>query len=79
MSTSWKDPWAVSTQKEGEMRFSDLFVPRWQNSNPQVRIKAIGRLKDTKLLAQIAEKDDEVAVREAATARLESLEVRESV
>jgi hypothetical protein len=61
------------------MRFSDLFVPRWQNSNPQVRIKAIGRLKDTKLLAQIADKDDEVTVREAATARLESLEVRESV
>jgi hypothetical protein len=61
------------------MRFSDLFVPRWQNSNPQVRIKAIGRLKDTKLLAQIVDKDEAVEVREAAAARLESLEVRESV
>jgi hypothetical protein len=61
------------------MRFSDIFVPRWQNSNPQVRIKAIGRLKDAKLLAQIVEKDDAVEVREAAAARLESLQVRETV
>lgn len=60
------------------MRFSDIFVPRWQNSNPQVRIKAIGRLKDAKLLAQIAEKDDAVEVREVAAARLESLQVRET-
>jgi hypothetical protein len=61
------------------MRFSDLFVPRWQNSNPQVRIKAIGRLKDATLLSQIAEKDDDVEVREAATTRLEALEIREFV
>lgn len=61
------------------MRFSDIFVPRWQNSNPQVRIKAIGRLKDAKLLSQIAEKDDDVEVREVATNRLESLQVRETV
>jgi hypothetical protein len=60
------------------MRFSDLFVPRWQNSNPQVRIKAIGRLKDTKLLAQIAEKDEDIEVRDAASTRLESLQVRET-
>lgn len=61
------------------MRFSDLFVPRWQNSNPQVRIKAIGRLRDIKLLGQIAEKDDDIEVREAATERLASLQVRETV
>jgi hypothetical protein len=76
-------PWTITglspIQKEGKMRFSDIFVPRWQNSNPKVRIKAIGRLKDTTLLAQIAEKDDEVEVREAAAARLEALEVRETV
>lgn len=61
------------------MRFSDLFVPRWQHSNPMVRVKAIGRLKDIKLLGQIAEKDEDIEVREAATERLESLQVRETV
>ena len=60
------------------MRFSDLFVPRWQHSKPQVRIKAIGRLKDTKLLSQIAEKDDDAEVRKAATAQLASLQVSET-
>jgi hypothetical protein len=60
------------------MRFSDFFVPRWQHSNPQVRIKAIGRLKNTKLLSQIAEKDDVPEVREAAAARLASLQVSET-
>jgi hypothetical protein len=66
-------------KKEGKMRFSDLFVPRWQNSNPQVRIKAIGHLRDIKLLGQIAEKDDDIEVREAASARLNSLQVQETV
>lgn len=61
------------------MRFSDFFVPRWQNSNPQVRIKAIARLKDTKLLSQIQDKDEDVEVREAAASRLDALEVRETV
>lgn len=61
------------------MRFSDLFVPRWQNSNPQVRVKAVGRLTDTKLLSQIIEKDDDIEVREAARTRLDSIEVRETV
>ena len=61
------------------MRFSDIFVPRWQNSNPQIRIKAINRLKDRTLLSQIVDKDDDVEVREVAAARLKSLEVRETV
>ena len=61
------------------MRFSDIFVPRWQNSNPQIRIKAISRLKDRILLSQIVDKDDDVEVREAAASRLKSLEVRETV
>lgn len=67
------------TPREDKMRFSDFFVPRWQNSNPQVRIKAIARLKDTKLLSQIQDKDDDVEVREAAASRLDSLQVRETV
>ena len=32
------------------MKFSDIFVPRWQNSNPEVRKKALERIKDIKLL-----------------------------
>ena len=48
------------------MKFSDLFVPRWQNSNPEVRKRAVQRLKDIKLLGQIADMD------EAQVARLGS-------
>ena len=41
------------------MKFSDIFVPRWQNSNPEVRKRAVERINDIKLLAQIAEIDDD--------------------
>ncbi|WP_372680585.1 hypothetical protein [Desulfosarcina sp.] len=61
------------------MKFSDIFVPRWQNSNPEVRKRAVERLKDLKLLAQIAENDDDPGVSQAAMTRLESLQVKESV
>ena len=61
------------------MKFSDIFVPRWQNSNPEVRKKAVERLKDIKLLSQIAEKDDDPGVCRAAATRLESLQVKETV
>ena len=37
------------------MKFSDIFVPRWQNSNPEIRKKAVARLKDIKLLEQIGD------------------------
>ena len=57
------------------MKFSDIFVPRWQNSNPDVRIKAVNKLKDVKLLAQIVEKDENEGVREAASNRLNTLKV----
>lgn len=61
------------------MKFSDIFVPRWQNSNPEVRKKAIGRLKDIKLLEQIVENDKDPGVCEAAQLRLDSLQVKETV
>ena len=61
------------------MKFSDIFVPRWQNSNPEVRIRAVERLKDIKLLEQIAEDDDDPGVCQAARFRLESLQVKETV
>lgn len=61
------------------MKFSDIFVPRWQNSNPEIRKKAIGRIKDIKLLEQIAEKDEDPSVCEVAQLRLNSIQVKETV
>jgi hypothetical protein len=61
------------------MKFSDIFVPRWQNSNPEIRKRAIMRLKDIKLLEQIADKDEDSSVCEMAARRLESLQVKETV
>lgn len=55
------------------MKFSDLFVPRWQHSNPEVRIKAINRLQDPSLLAQIVQKDPDERVRESASTRLQEV------
>lgn len=55
------------------MRFRDLFVPRWQHSDPEVRTKAMSRLMDTSLLRQISEMDENQMVRDAALAQLERL------
>lgn len=52
------------------MRFQDIFVPRWQHSNPEVRIKAVNRMSDKSLLMQIVEKDDDELVCMAARDRL---------
>ena len=57
------------------MKFQDLFVPKWQHSNPEVRKKALQNIKDVSLLAQIAEKDADMGVREAASERLVALKV----
>ena len=61
------------------MKFSDVFVPRWQNSNPEIRKKALERIKDVKLLGQIAENDEDPGVCEVARLRLDALQVRETV
>ncbi|MDJ0666212.1 MAG: hypothetical protein QNJ61_03015 [Desulfobacterales bacterium] len=55
------------------MKFQDIFVPRWQHSNPEVRIKAVNRMKDKSLLLQIAEKDEDEMVIMAARDRLAEL------
>ncbi len=55
------------------MKFSDIFVPRYMNSEPAIRMKAVGRLKDKHLLSQIAEKDQDTNVREFAKKRLDDL------
>lgn len=61
------------------MKFSDIFVPRWQNSNPEVRKCAVQRIKDIKLLEQIAKNDDDPGVCQMAAHQLESLQVKETV
>jgi hypothetical protein len=55
------------------MKFQDIFVPRWQHSNPEVRIKAVNRMSDQALLNQIVEKDDDEMVCMAARERLREL------
>lgn len=55
------------------MRFQDFFVPRWQHSNPDVRQKAVARMKDPSLLRQIIDKDDDEMVRLSAQERLAAL------
>lgn len=59
------------------MKFSDFFIPKWQHSNPAVRVKAVADLDDIYLLSQIAEKDENVEVCQAARSRIESLQVTE--
>jgi hypothetical protein len=59
------------------MKFSDLFVPRWQHSNPEVRKRAVSRLADISRLRQISEMDDHQMVRDAALAQLERLKVQQ--
>ena len=55
------------------MKFQDIFVPRWQHSNPEVRIKAVNRMSDQALLNQTVEKDDDEMVCMAARERLREL------
>lgn len=55
------------------MKFSDLFVPKYMNSQASVRKKAVGRIKDVKLLQQMAQKDSDESVREAASRRASQL------
>lgn len=52
------------------MKLRDLFVPRWDHSNPEVRKKAIARVENLDVLRHISERDDDPGVREAASDRL---------
>lgn len=52
------------------MKFSDLFMPKHANSNPEIRKKAVLKMNDSNLLAQISEKDTDDGVRALAMQRL---------
>ncbi|MBA3009777.1 MAG: hypothetical protein KKF12_14455 [Proteobacteria bacterium] len=57
------------------MKFSDFFVPKYVHSNPQVRIKFIGKTTDVTLLESIVEKDQDGEVVQAARQRIQALTV----
>ncbi|HSL62315.1 MAG: hypothetical protein ACNA7H_01600 [Desulfotignum sp.] len=60
------------------MGFSDLFVPKYLHSNPQVRLKFVNKCKDRHLLAQMTEKDEDEKVVRAAKDRIRILAAQES-
>ena len=45
------------------MNITDRFRPRWKNSDPDIRIMAIGQIRDPGILADIAAKDGNFRVR----------------
>lgn len=53
----------------------DLFVPKYNNKNPEKRKEAIETLKDLNILKMMAEKDADQGVREAASKKLAQLQV----
>jgi hypothetical protein len=65
--------------RRSTMQFPDIFVQRWHNSNPDVRKRAVERLRDIQLLAQIAEKDEDPGVSQLAKIRLARIQVKETV
>ncbi len=55
------------------MKFSDLFVPKYLHSNPDVRLKLIAKTTDINLLEQMAIKDKDAFVRSSAAERAQVL------
>jgi hypothetical protein len=52
---------------------SGMFGPGYKQKNPEIRKEAIKSLKDTAILSEMAEKDVDAGVRDAAKKRLEEL------
>lgn len=61
------------TLKEDTMKFSDLFVPKYIHSDPNVRMKFVNKTTDVYLLEQMSEKDGDAKVRKAAAERARTL------
>lgn len=55
------------------MKLRDLFVPRWDHSDPMVRKKAVEKMNNIELIRQIAENDEHPMVRDTAMAMLDRL------
>jgi hypothetical protein len=54
-------------------KLSEIFGPGYKQKNPEVRKDAVKTLTNTAILSEMAEKDVDPGVREAAKKRLESL------
>ena len=54
------------------MSFFDIFRPKWENSNKDIRRLAVEKLDDAFLLAGIAENDSDSDVRETAKQKLKN-------
>ena len=55
------------------MKFKDLFVPRYINSDPKVRLNFVKNSTEAQLLKQMSEQDQYAEVRSAAAERAEML------
>lgn len=55
------------------MKFSDLFLPKYLHSNPDVRLKLISKTTDINLVEQMAIKDKDAFVRTSAAERAQVL------
>jgi hypothetical protein len=64
-----------SIEEEETMNLKDLFVPRYLNSDPKVRMQVARNSDDIKLLQSMAEKDTDAEVRKVAAERAEMLRV----
>jgi len=54
-------------------RLINLFVPKYNNKNLEMRKDAIGQTKNLNLLAIMAEKDADQSIRETASKRFAEL------
>ena len=52
------------------MSLRDLFHSRWKHSNKEVRLCAVKKLNDKKVLVKIAKNDPEEDIRKAAVQKL---------
>ena len=55
------------------MKFSDMFLPKIQRSDPESRKEAVKRARDVYLLKQVMEKDADPGVCREAKRRLQEL------
>ena len=61
------------------MKFSDLFVPKYVHSDPEVRMNFISKCSDIQLLKQMSVKDKDDLVRQAARDRVMVLSPEQQV
>ncbi|MCP4023563.1 MAG: hypothetical protein GY729_17085 [Desulfobacteraceae bacterium] len=61
------------------MKFSDLFVPKYLHSNPDVRLKFVESTDDWKLLEQIANNDQDNDVKKSAAERAQVIKEKQQI